>query len=276
MKDMMLKLKRRFYFTYKRVEIEIRSINAQINTSPIFILGNQKSGTSAIAALLGAATGISVSIDLTKEWIYRKKGYLLAKEKQLSFSQFVHRNKFDFSRDIIKEANLTIFYNDLVRFFPNSRFVFVVRDPRSNIRSILNRVKVPGDLDSLDSWDNKPHIPLGWEKVIYNSWLGLNGDNYISSLAQRWNLMTDIYLRNNSNMILARYEDFLHNKVGHISNIAYKLDLNPRHDISEKIDLQYQPKGNNEQSFLSFYGSNNLQRVESICAKNMHFFDYKL
>jgi len=276
MKDRILKLKRKIYVTYKKAEIEIRSINAQIHPSPIFILGNQKSGTSAISALLGASTGLSVSIDLTKEWVYRRKGYLLVKEKQWSFPQFVQRNKLDFSRDIVKEANLTIFYDELVKSFPNSRFVFVVRDPRSNIRSILNRVKVPGHLKSLRNWEDRPYIPLGWKKVIYGSWLGLNGDNYIAMLAQRWNMMADIYLQNSGNMILSRYEDFLDDKVGHISDIAYKLNLNPRFDISEKIDLQFQPKGNNEQSFLSFFGSKNLNRINNICANNMKYFNYNL
>ncbi len=276
MKDIILKLKRRLYFTYKKVEIEIRSINAQANPSPIFILGNQKSGTSAIAALLGAATGLSVSIDLTKEWVYRRKGYLLVKEKQWNFPQFVHRNKLDFSRDIVKEANLTLLYDELVKFFPDSRFVFVVRDPRSNIRSILNRVKVPGHLESLRNWEDRPYIPLGWEKVIYGSWLGLNGDNYIAMLAQRWNMMADIYLQNSGNMILSRYEDFLSDKTGHISDIACKLNLNPQFDISEKIDLQFQPKGNNEQRLLSFFRSKNLQRIENTCNQRMQSFGYSV
>lgn len=257
-----------------KAKMELYSINAKINLSPIFILGNQKSGTSAIASLLGAATGLSVSIDLTKEWIYKRKGYILTKEGKWSFPQFIESNKLDFSRAIIKEANLTLFYDELNSYFPKAKFVFIVRDPRINIRSILNRIGIPGNIESLENWQQKPYIPVGWEKVINGAWLGLNGDNYISMLAQRWNFMADIYIQNRNNCLLMRYEDFLQNKTDEIRKIAKKLCLNPQYDISNKLNIQYQPKGNHDIKLQSFFGDKNLGRIESTCRQNMKFFGY--
>lgn len=267
-------LKRKLYFILKKIEIECRSFNAQINPSPIFVLGNQKSGTSVIAALLAAATGLTVSIDLSKEWLNKRKGYILVKEGQWSFSQLIDRNRLDFSRDIVKEANLTLFFDELVQYFPNSQFVFIVRDPRTNIRSLLNRIGIPGNLKSLKNWPDKPYIPLGWEKVINGSWLGLDGDNYISMLAQRWNLMTGVYLKNKDHMVLIRYEDFIKDKIGEISKAAICLKLNPQHDISSKINVQYQQKGNSKIDAKLFFGNANLLKIETICKHNMDVLGY--
>ncbi|MFW5879863.1 MAG: sulfotransferase [bacterium] len=275
LKNFMRKPWRKLVFSMKKAKVELFSINAKVNPEPIFVLGNQKSGTSAIAALLASATGLSVSVDLSKEWLYKRKVYLLVKESQMSFSEFIERNKLDFSRDIIKEANLTIFFDELTQYFPKAKFVFVVRDPRTNIRSILNRVGVPGNLDSLTNWSQKPHIPLGWEKVINGKWLGLDGDNYISMLAQRWNFMTEIYLNNKENFVLTRYEDFVEDKVGEISRIANKLSLTPNYDISSKINIQYQPKGKNDVSIQSFYNKANLDRIEQTCHRHMKSIGYK-
>ena len=36
------------------------------DSTPIFLLGNQKSGTTAIAALLAEATDLSVTLDFTR------------------------------------------------------------------------------------------------------------------------------------------------------------------------------------------------------------------
>ncbi|SMP63167.1 Sulfotransferase family protein [Desulfonatronum zhilinae] len=275
MKSIIFKKKwRKLYFMLMKINIECRSVFVKINPSPIFIIGNQKSGTSAISALLASATGCTVSIDLSKEWLYKRKGYLLVKEGKWTFADFVERNKLDFSRDIVKEANLTLFYEDLVETFPQSKFVFIARDPRSNIRSILNRIKVPGHLESLERWDQKPHIAIGWEKVVNGAWLGLDGDNYISMLAQRWNLMSDVYIQNKNSIILSRYEDFLVDKIGEIKRIAGRLHLNPHYDISNKINIQYQPRGNREENLRLFYGIKNLERIEKICRNNMTLLGY--
>ncbi len=39
-------------------QVRLGNMTARVNQTPIFVLGNQKSGTSAIAALLGAATSL--------------------------------------------------------------------------------------------------------------------------------------------------------------------------------------------------------------------------
>ena len=256
-----------------RLKTEWETINARVNPSPIIVLGNQKSGTSAIAALLSEMTGLSVSIDLKTE--VENPTYQKVKKGELSFADFVKVNKLDFSREIVKEPNLTLFYQELVEYFPSSQFVFVIRDPRDNIRSILNRLKIPGNLSSLSA-EYRGEMTPAWELIVDNRWLGLKGENYIEMLANRWNLMADVFLNHKQEMILSRYEVFVKDKVAEIERLAKYLKLPQVNDISGKIDIQFQPRGEKNVKWGEFFGSKNLTKIEQICATKMRQLDYTI
>ena len=260
-------------FKYIRIDLQGRAV--QINPAPIIILGNQKSGTSAIAALLGMQTGLATSVDLIKEYLSTGETYKKIKSGQMSFDCFIKRNRLDFSRPIIKEANLTTFYQELRSYFPHAKFVFVIRDPRDNIRSILNRHKLPGSLEQLSA-EEKKTLKTSWNIVFDGTWLGLDGRNYIEMLALRWNLLTGIYLENKNDMILISYEKFLANKIEGITQLTKKLGLAVKHDISSKVDIQFQPAGNKKVDLTSFYGTKNLQLIEDTCHEYMKLTGYVL
>ncbi len=251
-------------------ELQIRT--ARVNPNPILVLGNQKSGTSAIAALLAEMTGLSVSIDLRKE--IENPTYHKVKQGELSFAEFVKLHKLDFSRAIVKEPNLTLFYEELVEYFPQSQFLFVIRDPRDNIRSILNRLKIPGNLSGFRP-EYQGEMTPAWDLILDNSWLGLNGD-YIEMLAQRWNLMADVFLNHSEQMILSRYEVFVQDKVGEIARLAKSLNLPQVNDIAAKVDIQFQPRGNKNVKWLDFFGEENLSKIDRICQEKMKQLDYPL
>ncbi len=257
----------------KRAWDEFQTTMVEINSNPTFVLGNQRSGTSAIAVLLAEMTGLSVSKDLTREYRANNPTYARVRRGELPFSEFINNNKLDFSRDIIKEPHLTVFYQELTQHFPQSRFAFVLRDPRDNIRSILNRLRIPGHLPCL----NRVHqveINPAWELVINGRWLGLKGENYIEMLAERWNLMVDIYLENASQMIPVRYEHFLKDKPGEIARLARSLDLAQLNDVSDKVDIQFQVPGDKNVRWLDFFGHANLARIEDISSERMKLLDY--
>ncbi|MBN1239849.1 MAG: hypothetical protein JXB36_15210, partial [Gammaproteobacteria bacterium] len=121
-----------------RLRRAISAIGAAVNDHPIFILGMQKAGTSAVAHLLGERTASTTTVDFFDE-VYDPV-YPRLVRGEISTREYVLRNRLDFSRDIIKEPNLTLLYRQLLEHFPAARFVFVVRDPRDNIRSLLNHV----------------------------------------------------------------------------------------------------------------------------------------
>lgn len=98
-----------------RVEINLKSIHVQITSKPIFILGNQKSGTTAISELLANMVDLSISRDLRKE--IKTPNFHLVRKGDMSLKEFISKNKLDFSRDIIKEPNLTLLYPHLISIF---------------------------------------------------------------------------------------------------------------------------------------------------------------
>lgn len=242
----------------------------KVNPSPVIVLGNQKSGTSVIAHLLADVAGLSKTIDIPESWWPALKKLLSGK---IDLSDFVENNRHRFSKDLIKEPNFTFLYSELRKIFPDARFVIVVRDPRDNIRSLLNRMKIPGDLERLN--DFKKNIPQKWKHIFNTKLWGIRGDSYIEILAKRWNLATQVYLKNSDEIELIFYEDFINDKVLTIQNLALDLELKPIYNISKQVDIQYQPRGNRDVKWKEFFGTGNLKLIEEICSSYMTFTGYK-
>lgn len=262
----------KFRDLWNMVEIEYARNRAKINPKPIIILGNQKSGTSAIAMLLASLTNKSVHIDLMRS--NEQNIYVKLKQKRAKFEDFIKFNRLEFSKDIIKEPNLTLFYDELIEYFPLARLVLVVRDPRSNIRSILDRYKIPGNLEQMTP-EHYENLVRSWPSVFDASWLGFRGENYIEMLAGRWNYMADVFFLHPERIILVKYEDFLKDKIGVIYRLAEELGLEKINDISEQINIQYQPAGKNRNlKYIDFFGEKNLERIELICGERMKKLEY--
>ncbi len=240
----------------------------------MFVLGHQKSGTSIIAALLGKLSGREVTLDLLRE-VWRPTFHRIPGDDTWSFDDYVRRNRLGFSRPIVKEPNLTFFYPELRDRFPDSRFAFVVRDPRDNVRSLLDALEVPGDLARLEE-RHKHRFNPGWELVFDSSWLGLPGEHWIDRLAHRWNLCCDVYLENAERLALCRYEDFAADKYGEIRRLAGRLGLAEKNDIEHELDVQYQTRGDRSVRWIDFFGEENLARIESICAERMQRLGYRV
>lgn len=257
-----------------RVQLELETIVAQVNPKPIIVLGNQKSGTSAIAALLGEMTGKSFHIDMMKA--NERNIYEYVKTGRISFDEFIKLNKLEFSKEIVKEPNLAVLYGQINQYFPQAKFIFVVRDPRDNIRSILDRFKIPGNLQQMRPEDQRSLV-RSWPSVFDGRWLGLSGENYIEMLAARWNYMADIFWDNQSHILLLKYEDFLQDKMGELARLAETIGITPVNDISAKVNIQYQPAGGNRNvKWRDFFGEDNLSRIELICGERMRRFEYQV
>jgi len=188
---------------------KVNQYTATVSESPIWVLGNQKSGTTAIAALLANYAGLSVTLDIDAfhdasvvEKIYDDPSQL---------EGFIASNTLAFSRELIKEPGFTFLYPALEELFPSGHFVMVVRDPRDNIRSILDRLELPGDQRYLDE-DHIQDISPEWKQVLDGSWMGLEGETYIDMLAARWAAAVQVYLDSSDCIELIRYEDFCDNK----------------------------------------------------------------
>ena len=252
----------------------MRRAISRVNERPVFILGNQKSGTSAIVNLLGAATGKSFTNDVFC-WFADAETRILKGE--LTWDCFVDRARFYFSRELVKEPGFTFLLDALSNRFPRARFVFVVRHPYTNIRGILSRLNLPGDLESLtpthfDSVTRR--FPL-WMPVLSGLSGNCAGDTYIATLANRCAKALSICNAKQERWVIVRYEDFLADKVRSIDRIAAALGLDVVKDIKALKDKPFQAPSAVRANPLDFFGRRNLARITEICAGPMADFDYK-
>jgi len=187
---------------------------------------------------------------------------------------FINSHKYEFSKEIIKEPSLSFYIEDLINEYPNSKFIWIVRDPLQNIRSILNRLKIKGNYSKIKFEDfEEINKNPAWK---YN--LEFREKNksffYIEALAYRWNFLANLYFKNKDKIQLVKYEDFIINKKDYIFNLLDKIQINKVMDIDNMIDIQYQPKGNSDVDINKFFGEKNKELIIKICEKNMKKFNY--
>ena len=111
----------------------------EVFCKPLFIFGNQKSGTSAVAGLLSIATQMDCTMDMRPRW-YNYRDFDRFRDGEISAQEFVLRHSYEFSKPIIKEPNFSLVSRELLEYFSCSRSVYVIRHPLNNIKSILDRL----------------------------------------------------------------------------------------------------------------------------------------
>jgi hypothetical protein len=255
-----------------------RHQTAAIFPRPVIFGGSPKSGTTAIAALLAQATGLRLSNDPFWRVCRRDRdGYLLPDvlEGNLRLDAFVRKYPAYFSAEIVKDPDFAFLFRDLQRVFPDSPQVFIVRDPRENIRSILNRLHLRGDLERLGPAENRMLAGEGgWRVILDGRGLRLDaGANYIGRLAQRWARGVDGYLAAGAPVHLVRYEDVVQDRHAFITDLAELLGFEVTTDIRGKLGRPHLSPGRSV-PMEAFFGSRNLSIIEETCAPYMAKFGY--
>jgi len=243
-------------------------------STAVFVLGNQKSGSTAIGALLAECIGQTYAHDV----LYRHKLTLKdLLEGNPALQTLANEHPRSFATTVLKDNDFTFLHASLERAFPDAKYVFVVRDPRQNIRSVLNRLKLPGDLDGL-SPEQEAHLRErlpGWHTILTGSSFGEGGGHYIDVLADRWVRANKVYREAADRMTLVRYEDFDAAKRPAIEGLALELGYPVQQDISGQQDHQYQPLGDRSVTPEAFFGPENLERIERRCSAVMTSFGYQ-
>ena len=154
--------------------------------------------------------------------------------------------------------------------------MFIVRDPRTNIKSLLNRLLIPGDLDAL-SLDNTWIPNATWRSILEGRYLESGYTHYIDVLAHRWNAAVLVYLRHVNWYFLLRYEDFLQNKVETVNSLASSLGRQVIQDITPNVHVRYRYHASDYKrtSTCAFFGERNLSRINAICSEYMKLLRYK-
>lgn len=243
---------------------------------PVLVGGSPKSGTTAIAMLLGVATETEVASDpfhrLDQRGIdFRDRLY----DGRLPIAGLIDGHPDVFAAEIIKDPNFAFFIGPLLERFPRSHFVFIVRDPRANIRSILNRLSVPGDA-SQDAVDARLHdVPEGWRRVLTGRTPDVAGTDFIERMAHRWNAAVDVYRSWADRARLVVYEEFNRDKEGTIVSLAADVGLEVKRRLGAAADRQFQPKGDRSVDWVEFFGERNLAAIEGICRDRMRPLGYE-
>jgi len=244
------------------------------------VLGHQKSGTTAIAALLAkcsAATYCNDPLYQIDQGTGLAAKILLSDPKKLKY--LIRRHPLLLSRDIIKDPDLIFTWPKIEHNFENANYLFVLRDPRDNIRSICDRLALGGNNSTLiPPVTQMDGCNKHWQQIIAGTLPSLSsspGNNYLVNLANRWDHAAAIYDKNKDKIVLVKYEDFKANKIETIHSLAEKLGHPIRNDISNDLSTQFQKAGNSAIKWEDFYSQENLNLIERICAKNMANFGYE-
>ncbi|MFW5848068.1 MAG: TDP-N-acetylfucosamine:lipid II N-acetylfucosaminyltransferase, partial [bacterium] len=252
----------KYFNNNSRIKYMKRIFNKK-NEFKIIVLGNQKSGTSAIAHLLAEYGQLSKTIDIPN----------LLNNNRLRHK--VLESKY-FANTLIKEPTLTFFYEDVLKKYPMANYIFIVRHPLDNIRSILDRINVPPSKLPLNKkYIEKKNIKKAWKRITLDKITNHEYDEVSNILAHRWKRAASDYLQNKNKFILVKYEDFIRNKSRYIKKIANKIGIQQKADISNIVDIQFQPKGSNKQKDISkLFGEKIIRNVENICKEEMIKLDY--
>ncbi|KMQ74615.1 sulfotransferase family protein [Marinobacter subterrani] len=240
----------------------------------IVLAGMHKSGTTAVAKILGATINRDVSSDpLHQINLIDVNARIRLEKREISFHQLVKSHPQFFRSIVIKDPHFPMMLTDLRSVFPNMKIVSIIRDPRDTIRSILNRLNLPGDpskvtLDQLD-------LPFGWKSLLKGEYPDIAGDDYIEVLANRWAMIAEIISNNQDTSVLIRYEEFNRNKKEVIDELAIKLGYEKLRSAKSIQDVQFQPKGNSKVTWVDFYAVRQLDKINSICASMMEEFGYE-
>lgn len=248
--------------------VRLHSLTPPPAHAPVVVLGHQKSGTTAIAALLARAGGASVRLDLPALWsrdreLGRRPGAL---------GRWIRWHHWYFGFDVVKEPWLTFAPGELAAALPQARFVLVVRDPRDTLRSILDRLDVPGDRA-----DNPPgldRLAPGWRGLFEDC---TRGEHYIDALTERWLQAAHAgEALAGDRLWTIRYEDFVADKAGCIDALSRSLGMESAVDIGALVDHDFQPRGRRrDTSWEAFFGPANLHRITGRAAPGMRLHGYE-
>lgn len=238
----------------------LRARFSEPHPSPLILFGNQKAGGTAIAGLLSAATGLRATLDLSGT---KAPYFAQLMQGKVSLKTFIRRNAFSFSAPIIKDGSLTFIGEALMEHFALKRAGFIVRDPFDNIRSILDRLKLPGHLHKLDV--STLRINSTWKSILSGEDIGLPRSHYVEILARRWLAATEFYERERQRLTLVRYDRFCADKRGTILWLARTFDLRANYDVTALLDHPFQRRGTPTRDWDGFFGPDNLDRITQIC-----------
>lgn len=241
---------------------------------PIFVFGHQKSGTTAIAALFAELIGEPYHHDLFYEHGWLDNHELVT--GGLDAESLALRAPGAFAGGVTKDPDFTFAMPDILGRQPDAAAIFVIREPKAMIASVLGRLGIPGDAPAIGTQLDtlRPVEHTLWSNVLDCEGQGFPHGNHIAALSHRWLLAADLFDACRDRCILLRYEDFRTDKKGTLESLADRLGREVKSDIAPHLDKQFQPGSKRPADFRSFFGEENYALITSLCQDRMARFGY--
>ena len=221
------------------------------NPDAILLFGMDRSGLTVAFNLIASRAGLTFPDDFTSHL----RGWENVLKGNYDFFDYLKKNSYAFSKAIIRFEMDSESVKFARSFFKMEKYIITIRNPIDNIKSILLRLKIPGNLESLDV--NSLNFHREWMNMFTKS------ENYIESLIVSWKELYDQpELINSHQSIIFKYEDFLKDRESYVTSKVIELGLKPVKSIDRLINIRYQPIGN-QISNLEFFGNKNLERIYS-------------
>jgi len=215
---------------------------SKTHASMVVVTGHLQSGTSVIAAALGAALDRDVAMDSTTDIVW-PNGW----SNPGTRSQRIYRSlERAASRPIIKEPNL-IFQLDRVfeNIAPTAGAVLVRRDPAEIVESIFARLNLDAGAEYLAKRQFS-RIPLGWQHILCGTGVvDTAGMGTLEALASRIAVAQEV-IRGFDGPVID-YHEFLHAPGSVVCavladlGLESELDENSRDRIVQTLGVRHQP-----------------------------------
>ncbi len=230
------------------------------------LVGSESSGTTAVSELLfKEVKDLRYLEEGEQQWIW--EAYRSVYQKQTTLRSYPRLQLFD----AIKVPGFSVIINEFLKEFPNTKVVYLVRDPRDFASSAIKTWKIRQMGDFKD-------IP--WTEV---QWLGVDCIDPVECLAKRWKAYLNAAMQVDG-VVFVKYEDFCQNKIGVISELCEVLGL-PFDEarVTQLCDIQlshasvraYRPSGPSGWKH-SILEQQHIQKIENICREEMLEWGYEL
>ncbi|MAC16943.1 MAG: hypothetical protein CMC97_01400 [Flavobacteriales bacterium] len=253
----------------------------RVNPDAIYVFGCQKSGTSAVAQLTAMAGGLSATVDIPTIWRTPVSDIV---KGQSAVKDLVEIHRPYFSRELVKEPGLTPILEHVAAHVGLRKVVFVVRDPFTNVRSMLQRRGLEGNRPELAAEEFAAMMKGNWHWTY--DWpyayrpqakFWSEGRHYVEGLGFLWSSCVAAMQRAEENGVkvhVVRYEDFVKDKRGTVERILADFGRPVRQDVSAHVDVRFQPKGDHSISVEDFFGAANSAMLEEVTRSRAHLFGY--
>lgn len=263
-------IKFKWYSRYLIDEIQAFYINRfrklPSNKKMYLMVGSESSGTTAIAALLFLdIQKIRFLEEGDNQWVW--DAYKKIYKKEHLIRDYPKLCLFD----AIKVPGFAAIVPQYLKEFPNTKVIYIVRDPRDYVNSAIK------------TWKLKNVRELSQISWVRENWLGITNTDPVERLALRWKKYLDI-VSELDDIIYVKYEDFCQNKVESIKNLADQTGLTFNRDRVEKLcDKQlcrqsvraYKPLGPGGWQ-TGILTEEHIRTIEDICREEMLRWGYEL